>query len=230
MHCGRPCATCRPGWESSAEIQRTHRASGCARLQFAGVGFGSAVRVRGPWMQPFSRGLMLAGSCPLRMTAVAELRFLDMIGERSLPEWTGRSTEKLPPTPLGRLRPHAQRTWPTGMHDAAVIEVRMPGTCRQPVARIHPSAFAGRPGAVLSGITAKRSLEAWGSRGAGEPSGQGRNAPVLIAATRLRVFHSSVCWVAKRSKIRRDDCKNPAVQHRMRRPGSGASSGSRIQQ
>jgi hypothetical protein len=27
-----------------------------------------------------------------------------MIGERSLPAWTGRSTEKLPPTPLGRGR------------------------------------------------------------------------------------------------------------------------------
>jgi hypothetical protein len=37
------------------------------------------------------------------MTAVAELSFLDMFGERSLPEWIGRSTE-MRPTPLGRGR------------------------------------------------------------------------------------------------------------------------------
>ena len=39
------------------------------------------------------------------MTAVAWLRFLDMIGERPLAECCGRSAAKGPPTALGRCRP-----------------------------------------------------------------------------------------------------------------------------
>jgi hypothetical protein len=40
------------------------------------------------------------------MTAsVAGRRFLDVIGERPVAEWTGRSTSKVPAAPFGRLRP-----------------------------------------------------------------------------------------------------------------------------
>jgi hypothetical protein len=63
------------------------------------------------------------------MTAVAELRFLDMIAERSLPEWTGRSIEKLPPTPLGRQREFAAFV----CSRSAAIATRSPVTLKCPL-------------------------------------------------------------------------------------------------